>query len=86
MTALGFLLNELKNSVILNWPIWEKEISEFDWFYEQTEQCYILEGEVEVITDKANYNLKQGDFVSFRKGLKCYWKITKPVRKHYNFV
>jgi len=33
---------ELNNSEIKNWPVWEKEISEFDWFYSDTEQCYIL--------------------------------------------
>lgn len=79
-------LLELESSVILTWPIWEKELSEFDWFYNETEQCYILEGEIEVKTEKGSYHIKPGDFVTFAKGLKCYWKITKPVKKHYNFL
>ena len=23
------------------WPIWSKEVSEFDWTYEQMETCYM---------------------------------------------
>lgn len=30
------------------WPIWEKEASEFPWFYDEKETAYILEGEVVV--------------------------------------
>ena len=26
-----------------------------------------------------------GDFVVFPKGLKCRWRVIKPVRKHYTF-
>ena len=31
---------------IRKWPVWEKEISEFDWFYDSQEQCLFLEGHV----------------------------------------
>ena len=27
-----------------SWPIWEKEVSRFDWYYDDKETCYILEG------------------------------------------
>ena len=27
----------------------------------------------------------KGDLVQFEKGLKCIWKVKKPVRKYYNF-
>jgi uncharacterized cupin superfamily protein len=71
---------------IKNWPIWTKEISRFDWYYDSTEECYILEGEINVETKEGTYTIKPGDFVTFKKGLKCVWDIKKPVRKHYNFL
>ena len=78
--------DKLNSLEIESWPIWEKEISEFEWYYSDTEKCYILEGEIEVKTEKVVYKIKPGDFVTFAKGLKCKWKITKAVRKHYNFI
>ncbi len=70
---------------ISSWPIWEKEISRFDWTYSDTEHCYILEGEFEVETDEGTYHVVPGDYVTFAKGLSCVWDIKKPVKKHYNF-
>lgn len=70
----------------LSWPIWEKEVSRFDWHYDDTEMCYILEGKVTVETsDGKSINFGAGDFVTFPKGLDCVWDIKEPVRKHYNF-
>jgi len=69
-----------------NWSIWTKEVSEFPWEYEMQETCYILEGEVEVIAEGGEkINFSAGDWVVFEKGLKCSWKITKAVKKRYNF-
>lgn len=77
---------ELEQLNVSSWPIWTKEVSEFDWYYDETEICYILEGEVEVETkDGKVYKIKAGDLVEFPKGLSCRWKVIKPVRKHYNF-
>ena len=70
---------------ISSWPIWTKEISRFDWYYDGDEECLILEGEFTVETDEGVYSVKPGDFVTFKKGLKCVWNVTKPIRKHYNF-
>ena len=70
---------------IVNWPIWEKEVSRFDWYYDSEEECLILEGEVDVETSEGNFSIKAGDFVTFKKGLKCVWDIKKDIRKHYNF-
>ncbi|HOP04839.1 MAG TPA: cupin domain-containing protein [Tenuifilaceae bacterium] len=70
---------------IVSWPIWEKEVSRFDWYYDSDEECQILEGEVVVETSEGNFNIKAGDFVTFKKGLKCVWDIKKDIRKHYNF-
>ncbi len=76
---------ELEKMGVFSWPIWEKEPSEFDWYYDFTEKCYFLEGEVTVVADGEEYNIKAGDFVTFPKGLSCRWIIKKKVRKHYNF-
>jgi hypothetical protein len=71
---------------VKSWPIWEKEISEFPWEYDETETCYILEGEVVVTPEKgAAVSFRKGDLVIFSKGLKCRWKIINAVRKHYKF-
>jgi len=76
---------EIISQGIRKWPIWEKEISRCDWMYEGDEECLILEGEVIVETGDRTYNIKAGDFVTFKKGLKCIWEVKTPIKKHYNF-
>lgn len=78
-------LKELKDKNLNNWPIWEKEVSQFDWFYESNEECFILNGEAIIKTDEGTYTIEEGNFVTFKKGLKCTWNIVRPIRKHYNF-
>ena len=70
---------------IREWPIWKCDVSEFDWEYDQQESCLLLEGDVEVKTDFETVNFSSGDFVVFPRGLKCCWKVTRPVRKYYSF-
>ncbi|MCD6122656.1 MAG: cupin domain-containing protein [Spirochaetales bacterium] len=77
--------NEKKKMGIDSWSIWEKEISEFDWSYSMEERCYILEGKAVIKTTAGEVEIKKGDFVIFPKGLECTWKITEPIKKHYNF-
>ncbi|MDD5565373.1 MAG: cupin domain-containing protein [Candidatus Omnitrophica bacterium] len=77
---------ELEARGVFSWPIWEKEVSRFDWYYDSTEECYLLEGSVEVrAKDGTKTAFAKGDFVTFPKGLSCAWNITQAVRKHYNF-
>jgi uncharacterized cupin superfamily protein len=72
---------------IYNWPIWTKEVSEFPWEYDVEETCYFLEGEAIITTaDGDTVKLLKYDLVTFPKGMKCTWKITKNVKKHYKFV
>lgn len=79
--------NELETRGVWSWPIWEKEISRFDWYYDSMEECYLLEGQVTVETKDGNkVILGKGDFVTFPKGLACVWEVTSPVRKHFNFT
>lgn len=78
--------DELKKMGVFNWPIWTKEVSRFDWDYDSMEECFFLEGEVELeIKDGKTLKFGKGDFVTFPKGLSCTWNVTKPVKKHYNF-
>jgi uncharacterized cupin superfamily protein len=71
---------------VFSWPIWEKGISSFDWYYDQTEVCYLLKGRVVVKTkDGKNVEFGAGNLVTFPKGLSCVWDIKEPVKKHYNF-
>jgi uncharacterized cupin superfamily protein len=77
---------ELENRGVKSWPIWEKEVSEFDWYYDETEQCYFLEGKVIVETKDMQLEIGAGDFVTFPAGLSCVWKVLEPVRKHYRFL
>jgi hypothetical protein len=77
---------DLKNRGVNNWPIWQKEVSVFDWQYGDIEECYILEGKVTVTTkDGKKVEFGKGDFVTFPKGLSCTWDIKEPIKKHYNF-
>ncbi len=69
-----------------NWPTWSKEISEFDWQYDEQETCYILEGSATVTgKDGQSASFSAGDWVVFPKGLECGWKIDKPISKKYKF-
>ena len=78
--------DELVKRGVFNWPIWNKEISRFDWHYDDIEECLFLEGDVVVKTKDGNSSsFGKGDFVTFPKGLSCMWDIKSPVRKHYNF-
>ncbi len=77
---------DLEAKDISSWPIWEKEISRFDWYYDSTEECYLIEGKVAVETkDGKKVEFGKGDFVTFTKGLSCIWDIKMPVKKHFNF-
>lgn len=76
---------EILKRGIKQWPIWTKDVSRFDWYYDAEEECLILEGEFEVETPEGKYEIRTGDFVTFKKGLKCTWDVRKPIRKHYDF-
>ena len=77
---------DLEKAGVFNWPVWEKEISKFDWSYTRVEECYILEGKASVkCGDGKTVSFGKGDFVTFPKGLSCVWDIMEPIKKHYNF-
>jgi uncharacterized cupin superfamily protein len=67
------------------WPIWTCGVSEFDWSYDERETCLLIEGTAEVSTAEGTFRFGAGDLVVFEEGLRCRWKVTAPVRKHYRF-
>ncbi len=69
-----------------DWPTWSKEVSEFDWEYDQTETCYIIDGKA-IVTPQGGepVTIESGDLVTFPKGMKCRWQIVEAIEKHYKF-
>ncbi len=77
---------ELEKIGIEKWSRWEKEPSEFDWYYDSTETFYVFEGDVEVILESGEkVSFGKGDLVTFPKGTKCRWKVKKTIKKAYTF-
>ncbi len=70
---------------VYDWPIWRKEVSTFDWTYNQQETCYILRGKC-IVTPEGDepQEFNRGDLITFPAGMKCTWEILKDVEKHYN--
>jgi len=75
---------KLEAMYVDSWPIWSKEVSTFEWTYDQKEIAYILEGEA-VVTPQGGepVTIRARDLVNFAKGLVCTWEIRAPIRKHY---
>ncbi|MFC2087714.1 cupin domain-containing protein [Bacteroidota bacterium] len=68
------------------WGDWSKEPSKFDWYYDDTETCYILEGSATVSDKQGNkIQFKKGDMVQFEKGLECVWEIHETIKKKFRF-
>ena len=77
---------QLKELGVADWPIWEKDASEFPWQYDAAETCYILEGDVVVTPDDGEpVQMGKGDLVTFPAGMSCRWTIRQAIRKHYRF-
>jgi uncharacterized cupin superfamily protein len=67
-------------------PVWTKEPGAFDWHYDSSETCFLLEGDVRVSTAEGEQvAFGAGDMVTFPAGLDCRWEVKAPVRKHYRF-
>jgi len=67
-------------------PTWCCEAGVFDWFYDQSETCLLLAGEVRVTTQHGDtVSFTAGDWVMFPQGLHCTWDVRVPVRKHFKF-
>jgi len=77
---------EVREKEIAQWAIWTSDVDEFDWEYLTCEQCYILEGEVEVLVGDEIVRIQPGDFVEFPRGLRCRWHVLQPIRKHFQML
>jgi uncharacterized cupin superfamily protein len=68
-----------------NWATWRKEVSTFEWDFDEVETAYILEGEAVITPDKGGEPVSFGadDLVAFPEGLSCTWDVRKPLFKHY---
>lgn len=78
--------DKLKALGVEKWPVWTKDESDFPWFYDDTEVCYVLEGHVIVTPDGGEpVEILPGQLVTFHKGLSCRWQILKAIKKHYDF-
>jgi uncharacterized cupin superfamily protein len=76
----------LRSLGVEQWPVWEKDVSEFPWTYDATETCYIIEGEASVTPQGGmTVLIGRGDLVTFPAGMSCTWKIRRNIRKHYSF-
>ncbi len=81
--------SELDALNVTTWPTWQKEVSEFDWFFPEQEVAFILEGECIVTPREADSSLgvpikfSKGDLVTFPAGLSAQWQVIKPLAKHY---
>lgn len=67
------------------WADWGKEPSKFEWYYDDKETCYILEGKARVHAGEEILEFEQGDMVEFEKGLSCTWEIEEAIKKKYRF-
>jgi len=76
---------ELDKLGVNEWGIWTKEVSEFPWEYDSKETFFVLEGEAEIDSEGEKISFGPGDLVICHSGLKCTWKVKKPIKKHYRF-
>lgn len=71
---------------VSNWPVWDKEPTEFDWTYAEKEKFYIIEGAA-IITTSCGLEvaIKPGDLVTIEQGVSSKWKITATIKKNFKF-
>lgn len=81
------------------WPVWScaawpdpaGQFQESEWWTAREgaieERCLIIEGRATLFLDggAAPLTICKGDWVVFRKGFSCIWKVEEPISKHYNY-
>ncbi len=75
---------ELEEAGVFSWPVWEHEEDKLEWYYDKTEQCYIVEGSATIISEFDSLTIKPGDFLTLPAGLECVWDIQNKIKKHYS--
>ncbi len=67
-----------------DWDTIERRVSIYSCSYDQTETCYIVDGEAVVITsDGETVCVSTGDLVVLMAGLSCVWDVRRPLRAHF---
>ncbi len=74
---------EANEKGMMEWPVWEKEESLFEWKYDEKEEFWVIEGKAEVTYGDEVVEFGVGDNVVMPAGLECMWKIIEPIKKHY---
>ena len=59
VTIVKLTEQEIADRGIKSWPIWTKEVSQFDWYFDSREQCQILDGEVIVHTEEGDFSMSK---------------------------
>ena len=75
---------ELEEAGVFSWPVWAHEEDKLEWYYDKTEQCYIVEGSATIISEFDSLTIKPGDFLTLPAGLECVWDIQNKIKKHYS--
>lgn len=71
---------------VSGWSTWECGVETFDWEYSSDETAYVQSGQVQVTTEHGQeVEFGEGDIVHFPRGLKCTWRVIKPIRKVFTF-
>ena len=78
---------ELDNLGVTGWGTWESPSPPgFDWEYDGKEIFFVLDGEAEIDSDGDKISFSKGDLVTiYPETGKCYWHVTKKIKKHYKF-
>jgi uncharacterized cupin superfamily protein len=61
--------------------IWDCTPGVFNWYYDCDETIHIIEGEVNLTTDRGTFTVKAGEAVFFPGGSFATWHVTTYVRK-----
>ncbi|KAL7543425.1 hypothetical protein ACHAXR_012706 [Thalassiosira sp. AJA248-18] len=71
------------------WGKWDsKSRKKFPYNYTAEERVLVLDGSATITPDDGSpaVIIGKGDQVTFLKGFKCQWKITKRMKKHYTVI
>jgi uncharacterized cupin superfamily protein len=69
---------------VAQWPTWGCGVSDFPWRYSAPETFVLIAGEVTIVPEGGEpVTLQAGDMATCPAGMRCRWKVTKALEKHY---
>ena len=82
-SAHGLVLSQSEDRLVSS-GCWTCEPGEFSWEFAWDEFAQVLEGEATITEeDGSSHTLKAGQAVSFPRGLKTRWQVTKTIKKFF---